>query len=735
MMSRTEAETILKQTFGLDHFYDEQWEAIERLFRGERILMIERTGFGKSLCYQFPATLLPGVTVVFSPLIALMRDQVDSLCERGIPAACINSEQPVQERASVMRRAIEGKIKILYVAPERQESQRWIEATRRMRLSMVVIDEAHTVSTWGHDFRPSFRRIIDLVQLLPASLPVLATTATATRRVQEDIEEQIGGRLTTIRGSLARPNFLLHVITVRSENEKLIWLAAYLNDLPGTGLVYTGTRVNTEFYAKWLKSVGVNAVDYSGSSGASLRKEIEQGLMENRYKCVVSTNALGMGIDKPDIRFVIHTQIPASPIHYYQEIGRGGRDGKPTWIILFYNEAKDKYGHATDLELPLSFIDGSRPPVSKYLAVIKLLEEGPLTKEEMRKWANLKSNQEDVITADLLEQGIVKEVRYGKERQYEYQFGAKELDTAKFEELRSAKQQDLRRMVDYVYTRSPRMQFLCQYLDSEEQPEYGNCDNTGLGRLTAERDASLTAKLKAFKETFFPELPLSETTGRAGTDLRVRMSKPGTMEVLRGNEVVASFFKTVLLDGFSEEDKAVILDLKRTHLRSASRLTDGYAASYYGVSKVGTALHRSKYGHGGDFPAFLLEKTLSVFRKKYRGIPFDLVVYVPPTVSGNLVRNFALSLGGEIGVPVSHRLRKTRVTEEQKAFQNVPNKEDNVRGAFDVDEETVKGKRILLIDDIFDSGATLKEIGRLLTLRGALWIVPMVIAKTVGGTL
>ncbi len=260
VVTKIEAEDKLQKIFGLPHFYDEQWRAIERILRGERILLIERTGFGKSLCYQFPASQFSGVTVVFSPLIALMRDQVRALCEIGIPAAYINSEQSPEDNQRTIQRALRGEIKILYIAPERQENDEWIRATRNIRLSMVVIDEAHTISTWGHDFRPSFRRIINLVQLLPKTLPVLATTATATRRVQQDIEEQIGGQLTTIRGSLARPNLCLQVIKVQSDDEKMIWLASHLNEFEGTGLIYTGTRVDTEIYAKWLRFAGINAI-------------------------------------------------------------------------------------------------------------------------------------------------------------------------------------------------------------------------------------------------------------------------------------------------------------------------------------------------------------------------------------------------------------------------------------------------------------------------------------------
>jgi ATP-dependent DNA helicase RecQ len=190
MMDRAEAEKELKKTFGFDKFYEEQWETINLLFQGKRVLLIEKTGFGKSLCYQYPATIFKGLTVIFSPLIALMRDQVRALNEKGVKAKYINSEQSQEENANSIQEAIDGKLRILYIAPERQENQDWIEATRRMDLSMIVIDEAHTISVWGHDFRPSFRRIVSLVRLLPKNMPVLATTATATLRVQKDIENK-----------------------------------------------------------------------------------------------------------------------------------------------------------------------------------------------------------------------------------------------------------------------------------------------------------------------------------------------------------------------------------------------------------------------------------------------------------------------------------------------------------------------------------------------------------------
>ena len=676
-MNREDAEIKLKRVFGIDHFYDEQWEAIRRILNGERILMIQRTGFGKSLCYQFPATQFSGVTVIFSPLIALMRDQVKALNNKGISARYINSEQSPEENSSTIQDALDGKVKILYIAPERQENMEWIEATRKMNLSMVVIDEAHTISVWGHDFRPAFRRIINLVKLLPQSLPVLATTATATRRVQQDIEQQIGGKLTTIRGLLVRDNFRLYVIKVHSEDEKLVWLAQNLNRIEGTGLIYTGTRVDTEVYAKWLAANGINAINYNAGHDADTRKDIENGLMQNRYKCVVSTNALGMGIDKPDIRFIIHTQIPASPIHYYQEIGRAGRDGKPTTIILFYNESKDENGIAEDYKLPKAFIDGARPSKEKYLKAIEALKQEPLGERGLMKATNLKQTQIRVIKADLIDQGIVREVVNGRNKILEYQFGAKELDTKAFEDLRNAKLKDLDAMVGYVNTSKPRMQYLCEFLDDDFNVNYSNCDNTNLNKLTVLLTDEWKNKLINFRESYFPVLEVES----------------------RGSNIV-----------------------------------NGVAASYYGVSNVGSALHRSKYDNGGDFPDFLLRLTLKAFRKTFGNTRFDWVLYVPPTHSGDLVKNFAVKFASVIKVPISHKLVKSRQTSEQKVFQNGWLKQDNVKDAFSyMSPEEIYGKRIILLDDIFDSGATMKEIGKMLTAMGAETIVPVAIAKTVGG--
>lgn len=299
-MNRQQAEIQLQKLFGFKQFHDLQWQVIENLLSGRRVLFIEKTGFGKSLCFQFPATQLQGVTIVFSPLIALMRDQVRSMQDKGIRAAAINSNQEDAENAAIIAKAQNNQLDILYIAPERMENATWITAAREMKIAMVVIDEAHCISMWGQSFRPNYRRIVNLVRLLPKNFPVLATTATATPRVQEDIIQQVGTDLIPIRGQLMRSNIRLFVVHVQSEDEKFFWLAEYLPKLKKTGIVYTGTQANTDIFSNWLQFLKFNSAAYSGRLDAESRMRVETEFINNKFDCVVSTNALGMGIDKPD---------------------------------------------------------------------------------------------------------------------------------------------------------------------------------------------------------------------------------------------------------------------------------------------------------------------------------------------------------------------------------------------------------------------------------------------------
>ena len=677
-MNRQEAEQKLKEIFGFAHFHDAQWAAIEKILNNERVLMIQKTGFGKSLCYQFPATQLDGLTIVFSPLIALMRDQVNSLNEKGIVAKCINSNQTPEENGQILEDAKNGKLKILYIAPERQGNMSWQETVREIKVAMVVVDEAHCISQWGHDFRPDFRRIVDLVRILPENVPVLAVTATATERVQNDIQEQIGKNMTVLRGNLLRENLRLFVVKVKSENEKKIRIAEYLQHCDGSGLIYTGTRVNTQVYADWLKFVGIDAEMYNASLEGEDRIRIEQGLKENRWKAIVATNALGMGIDKPDIRFIIHTQMPQSPIHYYQEIGRAGRDGKPSDIILFYNENVDKDGVPYDKMLPLSFINGAKPKTADYGRVINALKNAPLGEWDVMRELNMKQTPVRTILADLLEQKIAVRNEKGK---YEYRFDAPELDTKSFEELRQSKMNDLDAMMGYIETSAPRMDYLRKYLGDTITVSSENCDNTNLVDYMPKRYSEETwLQLRNFKQDYFPEIAK----------------------------------------------------------KKSSKLELGFALANYSLEdgEIGQMVHNCKYEGAGDFPDDIARRMARMIQKKMMDNKIDMLLYVPPTESGDLVKNLAVKVGELLGVPVCHNLKKMRPTTAQKIPQNAILKRKNVEDAFDFDSpEILEGKSVLLLDDIYDSGATMNEIAKMLKEKGAATITPVVIAKTVGGDL
>lgn len=740
-MNRTSAEVKLREIFEIDHFYNEQWDVISKVLRNERILMIQKTGFGKSLCFQFPATQMNGLTIIFSPLIALMRDQVRNLKAKGINAAAINSEELPEDNMQILKEAEKGNLSMLYIAPERLGNAEFMNTIRSMntKVSMVVIDEAHCISVWGHDFRPDYRRIINLVKFLPNSTPIIATTATATVATQEDILKQIGSEITVVRGKLMRENFNLYVIQVKSEDEKMKFIAQHIPSTEGTGIIYTGTRVNTEIYSKWLNHFGISSVAYNAGLVPEKRIEIEQGLMDNRWKVIVSTNALGMGIDKVDLRFVIHTQIPQSTIHYYQEIGRVGRDGKKSEIILLYNNHSEDGGIEEDLKLPLSFIENSRPTISDYKMVIEALKDAnaPLSESEIMRKTNIRQQQVRVIKSDLLDQKIVVESIENRSKRLEYRFEAPEIDRRSFDELILHKKTELYHFKEYIKTNSSRMNFLCSYLGDIHDENIRNCDNTNLSELKYTETEYIEEQLTEFWDNFFPIISMApETTLNNG---KYVLSSPFWCyyELKIDNVSLGRFDDPKnFLSLISVEDREnVETRLIIRHLEKA-KITDVIATSYYSYLKVGAAIRRSKYQNGGDFPFFLVERMKRAFEMNLVNLNLDLILFVPPTESGKLVENLSRKLGEIIEIPILNLIKKSKNTEPQKIFENIYLKTDNVRGAFElIDSNLVVGKRILLIDDVIDSGATIKEVSKLLHNSGAELIAPMVLAKTIGGDL
>lgn len=340
MTAHQAALEALTRYFGYDSFRPGQQGIVEALLDGRDVLGVMPTGAGKSVCYQIPAALSPGMTLVISPLISLMRDQVDALNDLGLPAAFINTTQTPDEQAMVFAQAAAGQIKLLYVAPERLETGRFRDFAARTPISLIAVDEAHCVSQWGQDFRSSYLGIGDFIAGLPQRPPVGAFTATATERVRRDIVGLLGLRnpAVTVTG-FDRPNLYFDVVKLETKY-KAAWVARYVADHPDeSGIVYCATRKTTEALADTLNQMGHPAVAYHGGMSPDAREVAQRDFITDKVPVVVATNAFGMGIDKSNVRYVIHHNLPESIEAYYQEAGRAGRDGEPSRCTLLWNES------------------------------------------------------------------------------------------------------------------------------------------------------------------------------------------------------------------------------------------------------------------------------------------------------------------------------------------------------------------------------------------------------------
>lgn len=340
MAAHQAALEALTRYFGYDSFRPGQQGIVEALLAGHDVLGVMPTGAGKSVCYQIPAALSPGMTLVISPLISLMRDQVDALNDLGLPAAFINTTQTPDEQAMVFAQAAAGQIKLLYVAPERLETGRFRDFAARTPISLIAVDEAHCVSQWGQDFRSSYLGIGDFIAGLPQRPPVGAFTATATERVRRDIVGLLGLRnpAVTVTG-FDRPNLYFDVVKLETKY-KAAWVARYVADHPDeSGIVYCATRKTTEALADTLNQMGHPAVAYHGGMSPDAREAAQRDFITDKVPVVVATNAFGMGIDKSNVRYVIHHNLPESIEAYYQEAGRAGRDGEPSRCTLLWNES------------------------------------------------------------------------------------------------------------------------------------------------------------------------------------------------------------------------------------------------------------------------------------------------------------------------------------------------------------------------------------------------------------
>jgi ATP-dependent DNA helicase RecQ len=471
---------ILKNYFGFNSFKGEQEAIINRIInKRQHSLVLMPTGSGKSLCYQIPALYFENSTIVISPLIALMQDQVDALRKKNIPAAFINSTLSKQEREKRLKDFIDGKIKLLYVTPERFRKPDFVEQIKKVKIDLLAVDEAHCISEWGHDFRPDYSRIGEFRELLGNPLTI-ALTATATHTVQEDIIKKLNinkNEIKIFHQGIERPNLRLEAVDVFDDKEKLREIISTLEKFEGSGIIYFSLIKTLERFSEILGDKGFKHGVYHGKLEDRQRKNMQRDFIYGKQKLILATNAFGMGIDKADIRFVIHVEVPSSIESYYQEIGRAGRDGKDSLCLLLYNQE--------DLYTQMEFIKWANPDANFYFALYNLLNRdlGLINSsgiEYLREQMNFKNK-----TDFRIETALAMLDRYGVT---EGDIEKKNLKLVN--ELPEILQNDdflkekllndnkkLLSVVNYFRTENCRRVFISDYFGFPGEKPCGNCDN------------------------------------------------------------------------------------------------------------------------------------------------------------------------------------------------------------------------------------------------------------------
>jgi ATP-dependent DNA helicase RecQ len=488
-MLRSDTDALLTRLVGDPAVLrDDQWAAIEALVNGRRrVLVVQRTGWGKSAVYFLATALLraggAGPTVIVSPLLALMRNQVASAERLGIRAVSVSSAN-VEQWSSTFAAIRRGEVDVVLVSPERLANPEFRDdVLPRLAAScgLLVVDEAHCISDWGHDFRPAYRRIRAFLASLPPSTPVLATTATANRRVVADVADVLGIDQTSegalvLRGSLERESLHLSVVEVASDEDRRGWLTDHLADLPGSGIVYTLTVAEALEVAALLREQGHAVAAYSGRSSDEERRAAEDDLLANDVKALVATSALGMGFDKPDLGFVVHLGAPSSPIAYYQQIGRAGRKlGHAEAVLLPGRQDQAIWAYFSSVGLP------EEPVVREVLAVLGSAR-GSLSTTRMQPRVGLSRTRLETVLSVLDADGAVRRVRGGWQAtgdDWTY-------DADRYERVAQARLDEQQAMLDYVATTGCRMRFLREQLDDPDASDCGRCDNCTAERVPAE---------------------------------------------------------------------------------------------------------------------------------------------------------------------------------------------------------------------------------------------------------
>ncbi len=472
---------ILKEYFGFDKFRGEQEKIIDRLVTQKKhSLVLMPTGGGKSLCYQVPALCFEGGTIVISPLIALMQDQVDALRKKNIPAGFINSTLSKKEREDRLDLFVKGKLKILYVTPERFRKKEFVGKISSVKISMLAVDEAHCISEWGHDFRPDYSRLAEFRKLLNNPLTV-ALTATATHEVQLDIIEKLNIKKEDIKifhQGIERPNLRLETADIFDEKDKLKEILKVIHEYPGSGIIYFSLIQTLDKYSQLLADKGIKHKIYHGKLQDKTRKQMQREFINGKNVIVLATNAFGMGIDKPDIRFVIHAEVPSSVEAYYQEIGRAGRDGKDSLCMLLYNQ--------DDLYTQMEFIKWSNPDVNFYSALYDLLvrdlqivnsADGVEHLREQMNFKNKKDFRIETALGMLERYGVIEGSLNNHDLSITGELPPELEDETRLKNKLLSDNKKLLSVVNYFKTEECRRVYISDYFGFKDEQPCRNCDN------------------------------------------------------------------------------------------------------------------------------------------------------------------------------------------------------------------------------------------------------------------
>ncbi|MBW3640004.1 MAG: RecQ family ATP-dependent DNA helicase [Actinobacteria bacterium] len=674
---------------------EDQWTAIEALVVGRRrALVVQRTGWGKSAVYFVATALLraagAGPTVIVSPLLALMRNQIAAAQRAGIRAVTVNSSN-VEDWQEIYAGVGRGEVDVLLVSPERLNNPGFRDAVLpRLAASagLLVVDEAHCISDWGHDFRPDYRRIRTLLAGLPAGTPVLATTATANGRVVADVAEQLatgGGQTLVLRGALDRDSLHLAVLDLPSAAHRWAWLADHLGELPGSGIVYCLTVAATDEVASFLRSRGIRAAAYSGRTDDAERRQAEDDLLANRIQALVATSALGMGFDKPDLGFVIHLGAPPSPIAYYQQVGRAGRGVQRAEVVLLPG--------VEDAAIWRYFASLGFPTEDQVRQVLSVLEatDRPLSTAALEAHVDLRRTRLETMLKVLDVDGAVQRVSGGWTATGQlWRYDADRY--ARVAADRAAEQQAMR---DYAATPDCRMLFLRRQLDDPELLDgtaaaCGRCDRCGGTSLPAAVSAqALEAAQRAL--------------GRPGVELEPRRMWPTGLAAVG-----------IELSG------RIPAGLQADSGRALGRLSDlGW----------GSRLRALCGGPDAEVPDEVLAAVVEVLAGWGWSARPGGVVAVPSRSRPHLVGSLAARLAQVGRLPLLGTLELVRDTPAGAGRSNSAQRLRAVHGAFAVPAGmTLDGGPVLLVDDRSDSGWTLTEAARVLREAGAGPVLPLVLA-------